>query len=115
MLVEGGRLETFGRVEPWRGRRLMRMRRGHGIEVAKGRLLKEGGVVLIALLSGRGEEREITVVEVWREVVLLRLGVQRQGGVGAGGRLLSEARAGVKAGIRVGSVGLCTEEAVCVE
>lgn len=30
----------------------MRVRGGHGIEVAQRRLLEEGGVVLIALLSG---------------------------------------------------------------
>lgn len=93
----------------------MRVRGGHGIEVAKRRLLKEGSVVLVSLFSARGKEREITVVQVWREIIVLRLGVQRQGGVGAGGRLLSEARAGVKAGGRVGSVGLCAEEAACAE
>jgi hypothetical protein len=46
---------------------------------------------------------------------VLRLGVQGEGGVGAGGRLLSEARAGIKAVCRVDGVGLCAEEAVCAK
>lgn len=92
------------------------MRGGHGIDVAKGSLVEERGVVLVSLLSRRGEEREVTVVKVWREIILLRLGVQGKGGVGAGSpRLLSEACAGIEAGSRVGSVGLCAEEPVCVE
>jgi hypothetical protein len=94
----------------------MGVRGGHSIDVAKWRLIKERSVVLISLFSGRGKEREITVREVWREIILLRLGVQRRGGVGTGSlRLLSEARAGIKAGSRVGGVGLCAEEAACVE
>lgn len=115
MSVEGRRLQAVRLEELWRGRRLVRMRGGHGIEVAQGLLLEERGVVLIALLSGRGKKREVTVVEIRREIVLLRLGVEGDGGVGPGGRLLSEARAGIKAVCRVDGVGLCTEEAVCAE
>lgn len=71
---------------------------------------------MISLLSARREERKIAVGKVGRNIIMLRLGVQRRGGVGTGSlRLLSEACAGVKAGGRVDSVGLGAEEAVGVE
>lgn len=94
----------------------MRVRGGHGIDIAKCRLLKERGAVLISLLSARREERKIAVREIRRDIIMLRLSVQRRGGVGTGSlRLLSEACAGVKAGSRVDSAGLCAEEAAGVE
>lgn len=92
------------------------MRGGHGINIAQCRLFKEGSAILISLLSARREEREIAVREIGRDIIMLRLGVQRRGGVGTGSsRLLSEACAGVKAGSRVDSVGLGAEKAVGVE
>lgn len=77
----------------------MRMRGGHGIDIAKCRLLvKERSVILISLLSARRKERKIAVGKIGRNIIVLRLGVQRRGGVGTGSlRLLSEACAGVKA------------------
>lgn len=71
---------------------------------------------MISLLGARREERKIAVGKVGRNIIMLRLGVQRRGGVGTGSlRLLSEACAGVKACGRVDSVGLGAEEAVGVE
>lgn len=89
---------------------------GHGIDIAKCRLFKERGAILISLLSARREERKVAVGKIGRDIIMLRLGVQRWGGVSTGSlRLLSEACAGVKAGSRVDSVGLCAEKAVGVE
>lgn len=94
----------------------MRVRGGHGIDIAQCRLVKERSVVLISLVSARREEGKISVGKIGRDIIMLRLGVQRRGGVGTGSlRLLSEACAGVKAGGRVDSVGLGAEKAVGVE
>lgn len=93
VLVERGRLVSRARLmalglEEMGGGRGVRLRGRHTVDVVgiEARLVEQRSVELVALAGGRREEGEIAVVQVRRQEGSLRLGVEGQRRVGAGGR-----------------------------
>lgn len=75
-LVRRAGLRSIGLKEVRRGSRRMRPRRRHAIDIVgvQRRLLEERCVILISLT--RWEEGEVAVVEIGRQIVGLRLGIE---------------------------------------
>jgi hypothetical protein len=95
VLVEGGRLmrragHVAFRLQKVRrgGRVVRRVHVGHVVWVERVGLVEEWLVELVALAALGRKEGEIAVAQVWRQEARLRVGVERQRGVGPGDRRL---------------------------